>query len=108
VYASWRTRDAQNLFVRAADGAGSVEQLTTARSGRLRRRSRRTARMSSGTSSRKNAATSLWWRSRIPQPIGDRPSGAASSSHVEPLIQTPFNEFNGEISPDGATSRTSR
>jgi serine/threonine-protein kinase len=78
---------AQNLFWQAADGAGPAERLTEAQNIQLPYSvspdgNRIVFRTNTGTSDL--AILTL-----------------GQNRRVEPLIQTPFNELNAEISPDG-------
>jgi serine/threonine-protein kinase len=104
IFSSSRTGIA-NLFWQAADGTGSVERLTTSPNAQYP-----TAIAPDGTR--------LIVSETVPEASGDlrvlrlegpseRPGAtpakppAAGARQTEPLLDTPFNEQNGEISPDG-------
>ncbi len=103
VFSSWRLRDAQNLFARAADGSGTVDQLTTSSSSQVP-----SSVTPDGTNvvgyefaqkTQRDITLVALANSENRTEAGT--SRGVSSSHVEPLVQTSFNELNGEVSPDG-------
>jgi len=98
-----------NLFWQAADGTGAVERLTESPNVHFP-----TAFSPDGTQLvfREETATPTGADVMVLALDGGRPAaqppsqrvggpGRSSTSSVQPLVQTPFQELNGEISPDG-------
>ena len=87
---------AQNIFWQAADGTGTVEQLTNLPNPQFPDSispdgKRLVLRETTPTTG--NDLTTL---------VLDTPSGAATAKRqTQPLVHTAFNDWNGEISPDG-------
>jgi serine/threonine-protein kinase len=78
-----------NLFTQAADGSGGVTRLTT------------TPNVQHGTSATHDG-TRLVFTETVPATGPDIMQLRLDATHtVTPLVQTPFSERNGEVSPDG-------
>ena len=88
---------AQNLFARAANGAGTIDQLTTTAYGQVP-----SSMTPDGThvvgyqvgQKTQRDITLVALDSR--EPIGDRSLVRRQPPQVEPLVQTPFNEWNAD------------
>ena len=96
-----------NLFWQAADGTGAVEQLTESpnihfASAFSPNGTRLVFREETATTGSDLMVLALEGgrRAQPPSPGVGR-SGRSATSDVRPLVQTTFNELNGEISPDG-------
>jgi serine/threonine-protein kinase len=102
IFGSART-GTQNLYWHAADGTGGDERLTTS------------ANVQGATSVTPDGTYIIGFEvfpKTIPDivriPLGDRASNPATGAQAQPaqrpsevLVQTPYAEFNAEISPDG-------
>jgi hypothetical protein len=105
VFASQRA-GALNLFAQAADGTGTVEQLTTSAVQSFTHAPSWVAPDGTGIvgiqMSPKTAADIAWFplTTAMSRP-GVAPRAASDPSPVEPLVQTAFIETNPEISADG-------
>ena len=94
---------AQNLYARAADGTGTVDQLSTSANGQVP-----SSVTLDGTRVVGYEFAPKTGRDIVMVPLsnpargpGTGPPPGASPSQGEPLVQTSFDELNGEISPDG-------
>ena len=99
VFASWRLGGAQNLFAQSADGAGTIDQLTTSDVGQIPSSVTPDGTYLIGYENAPKTQRDITMVSLV-RP-GSGPSPGAGSSWVEPLVQTSFNEWNAEVSPDG-------
>ena len=96
-----------NLFWQAADGAGAVERLTESPNNQFPSAfspdgTRLVFREETATTGADLMVLALEERRRAQRPspgVGGRERSATSD--VRPLVQTTFDELNGEISPDG-------
>ena len=95
---------ALNLYRQAADGAGTVDRLTTSESSQFPSSITVDGAGMVGhehaTSSFDVVLFSLAAPSSGPSPASSKPAGAGAVG-VKPLVRSPFVEHNAEISPDG-------
>ena len=89
---------AQNLFARAANGAGTIDQLTTTAYGQVP-----SSMTPDGThvvgyqvGQKTQRDITLVALATPASRSGTGPSSGASPPQVEPLVQTPFNEWNAD------------
>jgi serine/threonine-protein kinase len=96
-----------NLFWQAADGTGAVERLTESPTNQMASAvspdgTRLVFREENATTGEDLMVLALVWGQRAQSPSpGVGGLGRSATSDVRPLVQTTFNELNGEISPDG-------
>jgi serine/threonine-protein kinase len=105
VFASLRAKGARNLYMQRADGTGAVERLTTSQRTQAPNSISPDGRALIFTESNPKTTSvdlmrmPLWPPGASPARTGgERDAGA---SGAQGLIQTPFPETNGEVSPDG-------
>jgi Tol biopolymer transport system component len=96
-----------NLFWQAADGSGAVERLTESPNNQFPGAfspdgTRLVFREETVATAADLMVLALDGGRQAPSPVqGAGGPGGSSASNVRPLVQTTFNELNGEISPDG-------